>query len=305
MGVVGVGYLGRIHAEKYARIPEAELVGLVDIDEGRCREVADCIGCQPFFTHRDLVDRVEAVSIAVPTVYHYQIARDFLRGGVDVLLEKPIASSVSEARELNALAHEREVIFQIGHLERFNGAWQAMDGVLQDPFFIEAYRVSPFTGRGIDVDVVLDLMIHDIDIVLSIVDSDVEKIEATGKTFYSEFVDVASARIWFQNGCVAQMSASRVAQEKMRRMTILQRDAHLAVDYLQQSLLITRKGPGGEISVSEVVQKNDPLELQLKSFLQSVRNRRTPVVSGEDGQRALEVCLLISGSVKNGVQRLG
>jgi predicted dehydrogenase len=295
VGVVGVGYLGKIHAEKYAHIPEAELIGVVDIDKGRCEEVAAHTNCQPFYHHGDLLGHVEAVSIAVPTLSHYHIAKDFFLAGIDVLLEKPISASVQEAQELNPLAKEKGVIFQIGHLERFNGALAVMNGVLKNPLFIESYRLSPFSGRGTDVDVILDLMIHDIDIILSILGSDIERVEAVGMPFCSSQIDVAHARILFKGGCVAHISASRIAQERLRKMIILQKDSYLAVDYMKQSLMITRRGKKGKegVQVDEVVRENDPLETQLKAFLQSVRERTPPVVSGEDGQRALEVAFQI------------
>jgi predicted dehydrogenase len=295
VGVVGVGYLGKLHAEKYAYIPEAELIGVADIDKGRCEEVAAHTNCLPFYHHRDLLGQVEAVSIAVPTLSHYHIAKDFFLAGVDVILEKPITATVQEAQELNALAQKRGVIFQIGHLERFNGALAAMNGVLENPLFIESYRLSPFSGRGTDVDVILDLMIHDIDIILSILGSEIEGIEAVGVPFSSSQIDVAHARLVFKDGCVAHISASRIAQERLRKMVILQQGSHLAIDYMKQSLVVTRKDAKRieGIQVEEVVRENDPLERQLKAFLKSVRERTPPVVSGEDGQRALEVALQI------------
>jgi predicted dehydrogenase len=305
VGVIGVGYLGRIHAEKYTRIPEAEVVGVVDIDEVRCREVAACTNCRPFYHHLDFLDQVDAVSIAVPTRFHYQVAKDFLMGGVDVLLEKPIAASVREARELNALAQERGLVLQIGHLERFNGAVAAMNGILKNPLLIESYRLSPFTGRGLDVDVILDLMIHDIDIILNIVCSEVVGVEAIGMPFLSSQIDVASARIAFRDGCVAHLSASRIAQERLRKMVILQRDAHLAVDYMKQSLLVTWRREDGMRGAmgEEVVRENDPLEMELRAFLKSVRGRTTPVVTGEDGQRALEVALQIVDVINTSLKK--
>lgn len=293
--MIGVGYLGKIHAEKYAHMPEVELIGVVDVDKGRCQEVAAHTNCQPFYHHRDLLSRVEAVSIAVPTISHYPITKDVFLAGVDVLLEKPITATVQEAQELNALAMERGVIFQIGHLERFNGALAAMNGALKGPLFIESYRLSPFLGRGTDVDVILDLMIHDIDIILSILGSDIEEVEAVGMPLCSSHIDVAHARILFKGGCVAHLSASRIAQEKLRTMVILQKDSYLAVDYIKQSLMITRRGEeGGEgAQVDEVVREHDPLETQLRAFVQSVRERTPPLVSGEDGQQALKVALQI------------
>jgi len=304
VGVVGVGYLGKIHAEKYARIPEAELIGVVDIDKGRCDAAAAQASCRPLYHHHDLLGRVEAVSIAVPTCSHYGVTKDFLAAGVNVLLEKPITATVPEARELNALAKERGAIFQIGHLERFNGALEAMNGVLKSPLLIESYRLSPFSGRGIDVDVILDLMIHDIDIILSIVDSEIERVEAVGMPLCSPHIDVAHASIFFKNNCVAHLSASRIAQERLRKMVILQKDSYLSVDYMKQSLTITRRGKRGraEIEVNETVRKNDPLEKQLKAFLQSVRQRTAPLVTGEDGQRALEVALQIAAVIDKAAQ---
>jgi predicted dehydrogenase len=299
VGVVGVGYLGKIHAEKYARIPEAELIGVVDIDKGRCDAAAAQASCRPLYRHHDLLGRVEAVSIAVPTCSHYGVTKDFLAAGVHVLLEKPITATVPEAQELNALAKERGAIFQIGHLERFNGALETMNGVLKSPLLIESYRLSPFSGRGIDVNVILDLMIHDIDIILSIVGSEIERVEAVGMPLCSPHIDVAHASILFKNGCVAHLSASRIAQEGLRKMVILQKDSCLSVDYMKQSLTITRRGKGERagIEVDETVRKNDPLEKQLKAFLQSVRQRTSPLVTGEDGQRALEVALQIAAVI--------
>lgn len=293
VGVVGVGYLGKIHADKYARIPEAELIGVADIDKGRCQEVAARTNCQPFYHHRDLLGLVEAVSIAVPTLSHYAVTKDFLAAGVDCLLEKPITATVQEARELNTLANERGTIFQIGHLERFNGALQGMNGVLKSPLLIESYRISPFSGRGMDVDVILDLMIHDIDIILSMVKSEIERVEAVGMPFCSPHTDVAHASIIFKNGCVAHLSTSRIAQERLRKMVILQKDSYLSVDYMRQSLTITQRGKEG-IDVREIVQENDPLEKELTAFLQSCRGRTRPLVTGEDGQRALEVAIQIA-----------
>ncbi len=293
IGVVGVGYLGKIHAEKYSHIPEAELIGVVDSDTRRCQEVAAHTHCQSFYHHQDLLGRVEAVSIAVPTLSHYAVTKDFLAAGVDCLLEKPITTTLPEARELNTLAKQKGTIFQIGHLERFNGALAAMNGVIENPLLIESYRLSPFSGRGIDVDVILDLMIHDIDIILSIVGSEIERVEAVGRPFCSPHIDVAHACIFFKNGCVAHLSASRIAQERLRKMIILQKDSYLSVDYMRQSLTITRRGKEG-IDVRETVQENDPLEKELTAFLQSCRGRARPLVTGEDGQRALEVAIQVA-----------
>jgi predicted dehydrogenase len=305
VGVVGVGYLGKIHAEKYAHIPAAELIGVADSDQTRCQEVAAQTNSQPFYHHRDLLGQVEAVSIAVPTLSHYGVTKDFLMAGVDCLLEKPITATVAEARELNALAKARNAVFQIGHLERFNGAVEAMNGVLRSPLLIESYRFSPYSGRGMDVHVILDLMIHDIDIILSIVGSEIERVEAVGRPFCSPHIDVAHACIFFKNGCVAHLSASRIAPERLRKMVILQKDSYLSVDYMKQSLTITRKGKEGRagIEVQEAVQENDPLEKELTAFLRSVRERTPPRVTGEDGQRALEVTIQIADVIGRALKK--
>jgi predicted dehydrogenase len=307
VGVVGVGYLGKIHAQKYAHLPEAELIAVVDIDRGFCQEVAAQTNCRPLSDYHDLVNIVEAVSIAVPTSSHYLVAKDFLQAGVDVLVEKPVTATVQEAQELNVLAQEKGAIFQVGHLERFNGALAAMNGVLNSPLLIESYRMSPFPGRGIDVNVILDLMIHDIDIILSILGSDIEKVEAVGIPFCSPHIDIAHARLCFKGGCVAHLSASRISQERVRKMVILQKDSYLSVDYLQQRLMVIRKGKEGVggVQVEEVARENDPLEAQLKAFLQSVRKRTTPVVTGEDGQRALQVALQIADAIDKAMKAKG
>jgi predicted dehydrogenase len=300
VGVVGVGYFGQFHAEKYSRMEGVELIGLVDVDPSRAREVA-----QRFRTHRfsktsDLYGKIQAVSIAVPTHLHHSIARDFFLQGIDVLLEKPIATTVAEANELIQLAESKNLIFQVGHLERFNGALSAVGGILQNPFMIESYRTGPYTGRGIDVDVVLDLMVHDIDIVLSLVPSNVKYFHASGKSVVSPTLDIAHAQIEFENGCRANLVANRVSEEKVRKARILQPDGILSLDYLHQTASFSRNvaSPGKERAPETIpeqipIQKVDLLERETHSFIESVRNRKTAHVSGKDGKRALEVALQI------------
>jgi len=293
VGVVGVGYLGRLHAEKYARSAEAQLVGLVDIDEGRCRTLADTTSCEPMCHHRDLIGKVDAVSIAVPTLQHFEVARDFLEAGIHVLIEKPIAASSEEAKALNVMACHAGVVFQVGHLERFNGALLAARDAIEAPVFIDARRLSPFTGRGVDVDIVLDLMIHDIDIILTLVSSTISRIDAVGQSFYTDHHDVMHARISFANGCVADLTANRIAQERVRTMTVVQSDGYLELNYLTKTASVTRKSGDGEISTWQEVHENDQLEVELRAFLKSIREQSSPVVSGEDGAKALDVALEI------------
>ena len=300
VGVVGVGYFGQFHAEKYAKIEEAELVGVVDIDASRAREVAKRYRTQPFEHPTDLFNKVQAVSIAVPTPFHHSITKDFFLHGIDVLLEKPISNTSEEADELTGLAESKGLIFQMGHLERFNGALSGIEGRVQDPRFIESHRLGPFSGRGAEVDVVLDLMIHDLDIVLSLVRSRVKSLQAVGIPILTRYPDIANARIEFENGCIASLTASRVSKEKVRKTRVFQSDGIFSIDYLSQKLFLSKKkGPleGGkvpEMVTEEIpVRKIDLLEAEIRSFLQSVRDRKPVRVSGLDGKRALGLALQI------------
>jgi len=300
VGVVGVGYFGQFHAEKYAKMKGVELVGVADVDLSRSKEIAKKYQTQSFFHHADLFDRVQAVSIAVPTPLHYSIAKDFLLQGIDVLIEKPISNTLEEADELIGLAESKGLILQVGHLERFNGALFALEGIVQNPFFIESHRLSPFLGRATDVNVVLDLMIHDIDIILSLVNSQVKQSQAVGIPILTRHLDIANARIEFENGCSANLTVSRVSKEKIRRTRIFQSDGTVSIDYLSQKVSFSKKviHPGRE-EIPEIVTKEIPvkkvdlLENEIRSFLQSVRDRKNARVSGWDGKRALEVALQI------------
>ena len=300
IGVVGVGYFGQFHAEKYAKIEETELVGVVDIDASRAREIAQRYRAQPFEHHTDLFNKVQAVSIAAPTPFHYSIAKDFFLKGIDVLLEKPISNTLEEADELTGLAESRGLIFQIGHLERFNGALSGIEGRVHHPRFIESHRLGPYSGRGAEVDVVLDLMIHDLDIMLTLVKSRVKSLQAVGIPILTPYPDIANARIEFQNGCIASLTASRVSKEKVRETRIFRPEGILSMDYLSQRLFLSKKqGPFEEGKVPEMVMEEIPVnkidlvEAEIRSFLQSVRNRKPARVSGLDGKRALELALQI------------
>lgn len=300
MGVVGVGYFGQFHAEKYDRMEEVELVGVVDIDSSRANEIAKRYRTQPFFHHSDLFDKVQAVSIAVPTPFHHSITKDFLLQGIDVLLEKPIANTLEEADELIRLAESRGLIFQVGHLERFNGAFFAVEKIVQNPFFIESNRLGPFSGREIDIDVVLDLMVHDIDIILSLVNSKVKGVHAIGIPILTRQLDIANAWIEFENGCTANLAVSRVSKEKTRKTRIFQPNGILSIDYLFQKASFSKKvGNPRKEEIPEMVTKEIPvnkvdlLEAEIHSFLQSVRDRKKARVSGWDGKRVLELALQI------------
>ncbi len=299
VGVVGVGYLGQFHAEKYAKMEGVELAGVVDIDPFRAREIARRAHTQPFFQHSELFKRTRVVSIAVPTPLHYPIAKDFLLHGQDVLLEKPICRSLEEADELIHLAESKGLILQVGHLERFNGALSALQGRVHDPLFIESRRLGPFTGRETEINVVLDLMIHDIDIALTLVQSKPRRIQAVGLPVATRLIDVANARIEFDSGCTADLTASRVSDEKTRRTRIFQADGILSIDYLFQKASFSKKSVSGEGGVPRMVTKRIPvervdlLEREIRAFLKAVRDRDKIPVSGREGRRALEVALQI------------
>ena len=300
VGVVGVGYFGQFHAEKYAKLEGVELVGVVDINTSRARDIAKRYRTQPFDHHAHLLNKVQAVSIAAPTSFHYSMTKDFFLQGIDVLLEKPISNTLEEADELIRLAASQGLIFQVGHLERFNGALSDLMGRVQHPRFIESHRLGPFSGRGADVDVVLDLMIHDIDFILSQVKSKVKAFQAVGIPILTHTSDIANACIEFENGCTASLTASRVSNEKIRKTRIVQRDGILSIDYLSQKLTLSKRGiPLEEGEIPEMVteeipvQKIDLLEAEIRSFLQSVRDRKRARVSGLDGKRALALALQI------------
>lgn len=300
--VIGVGYLGRFHAQKYRDHAEATLVGVVDASPARSAEVAAEVGCPAFTDYRELFGRVDLVSIAVPTQYHHAVARDCLAHGIHVLLEKPITQTVAEADELIGLAGERGLVLQVGHLERFNPAVRALQGVLKNPLFIESHRLAPFKPRGTDVNVVLDLMIHDIDILLSLVGHPVTTVNSVGVPVLSGEVDIANARLQFANGCVANVTASRASRETMRKVRIFQQDAYITIDYQNRSIAIYRRQPGAnlipglpDIAVEErTFAQGDALRDEIDAFVSAVRDDTPPVVSGEDGKRALEVATQIS-----------
>ena len=287
VGVVGVGRWGRLHARKYSSIPEVELVAVVDINRERAEEVASEVGSRPYYHHHEILGKVDAVSIATPTYTHYTIAKDFLEEGVDVLLEKPMATTPHEAKELEELASRKGLILQIGHLERFNGAVEALDGFLSFPLSVESWRMAPCDGRGTDVSVVLDLMIHDIDLLLHLVPLEIERVEAQGTAVFTPLPDVAQANLRFSGGCVANLFASRVAPEKVRKMLIHQPGAHLVVDFVKQRLWVARKGGG--VRLEEKGGQRDSRYAEIETFLRCVRRRIPPLVSAADGRRALEI----------------
>ena len=299
--VIGVGYLGRFHAQKYAALPDAELVAVVDVDRSTAEAVANECDTQALTDYQELLDKVDAVSIVVPTQLHYEVAKAFLQSGTHVLLEKPITTTVAEADELIEIADRSGLVLQVGHLERFNSAVMALEGVLAQPLFIESHRLAAFKPRGTDVSVVLDLMIHDIDIIQNLVGSPIADIHANGVSVLTDEVDIANARLEFENGCVANVTASRVSMKAQRKMRIFQNDAYISIDFQDKILSVHRKGDGEmfpgipEITSEESIFENsDAIMAEAEAFLGAIRNGTRPPVSGREGRQALATALRIT-----------
>jgi predicted dehydrogenase len=294
VGVIGVGYLGRFHAQKYAAQPGVQLVAVVDSDAERALEIATEFHTTALTDHRALLGQVDCVSIAVPTQLHCEIAREFLQHGIDVLVEKPLTATAAEGEQLVRLAEQQHCLLQVGHLERFNPALRSLTGILTAPRFIECHRVAPFVERGTDVDVIRDLMIHDLDVILSLVRSPVTSLEAFGVQVLTATPDIANVRLRFASGCIANITASRVALKRERKMRVFQPDTYLVVDYGEHRIRICRREPGAQVGdlpnltfEEREVGGEDALEEEIRAFLRAVRKRSAPVVSGRDGLQAL------------------
>jgi len=312
VGVVGVGYLGQFHAEKYAGLEETHLAAVADVDLDRAKQVAESFPCPAFSSHRDLIGRVDAVSVVVPTPEHYQVARDFLEAGIHVLVEKPMTATLEEADSLIRLAKARNLILQVGHLERFNPAVVAARRHVSQPLFVESHRLASFTERGTEVDVILDLMIHDIDIILSLVPSPLEDLRVGGVRVLTPRTDIANVRLEFANGCTANVTASRISAKRMRKIRIFQPDSYLSIDCAEKEVDLFHRLPDQdangfpEIEYQRLpVADTDPLEEQLLAFSESVKTGRQPLVNGEAGRRALEVATRVSELIQNRMQRMG
>jgi len=310
VGVVGIGYLGRFHVEKYAAIPEAQIVGLVDVIPAKAEELAEKTKTRVFSSHRDLLGKVDAVSVVVPTDQHYPVSRDFLEAGCDVLVEKPITATLQEAEDLIRLARKKGRILQVGHVERFNPAVLAAREKVRAPIFIESHRLTPFRGRGTEVDVVLDLMIHDLDIILSFVRSSAKNIHAVGIPVLSEKVDIANTRVEFEGGCVANITASRISFEDRRRIRIFQPDTYLTLDYGSKEITLYHRAFSPEsqrfqISAEQIeVAPGDALEKEIRAFVHSSLTRMPPEVSGEDGKNALDMAMRINRQIQENIQKI-
>ena len=302
--VIGCGHFGRFHAEKHRDLPGADLVAVVDRDLERAQAVADAAGTGALSDPSDLVGRVDGVSVVVPTRDHHQVAGPLLDAGIHVLIEKPIAGTLDEAGDLIERAAAAGCVLQVGHLERFNPAILALEDVIDQPQFIESHRIAPFKPRGTDVDVILDLMIHDIDLIQHLIGRPLLSVDAVGVPVLSAHDDIANARLHFEGGCVVNVTASRVSLKSERRMRLFQKNAYISIDFQSRQATIARRGEGEMFpGVPDVrlehrqFEPNDALSLEIQAFLDAVQGRRAVAVTGEDGLEALRTALRITSSM--------
>ena len=310
---MGVAHLGQHHARIYSQMKGVDLLCVVDIDGSRAKAVARQCESKPKNNYRRIDDVLDAVSIAVPTQSHFEIAQYFLSKGINVLLEKPIAKSLEEAEQLAELAEKSGVILQIGHVERFNPAVVALSKRVASPKYIESHRLGPFAARGTDVDVILDLMIHDLDVILSLVSSPLVRIQAVGVPVISDHVDIANVRLEFEDGCVANMNTSRVSLTRMRKIRVFQQDAYFSLDCAKQELVAIRlkrdtpsrlTGLPFKVAREKVkLKKQEPLKVELESFIDCIEEKKPPLVSAQEGVRALKVALKINAEIKQAIQK--
>jgi len=311
VGVIGVGHLGEYHVQKYKAMSDVNLMGVVDSNPDRADEIAKRYGVKAFDGHEKLLDMVDAVSLAVPTEMHFEVAMDILSRGIHLLIEKPITYELDPADTMVNMAREKGLVFQVGLVERFNPAVVMMESLLNRPVFIESHRMNEFTTRGIDVDVVLDLMIHDLDIILHNVPSEVEEVHAVGMSVITGKTDVANARIVFEDGTMANLTASRVSSKTLRKIRAFQPDAYLSVNCLKRKISVIRL----DVEVKDLNEfpqltpdttefpGRDPLADEIASFVNAVMTRSEPVVSGDDGRKVLKVALDIIGQIERGQRR--
>lgn len=311
VAVVGAGYFGRFHADHYSRNPRAKLVAVVDTNEERARAVATEFGAEPAFDYRSIFGRVDAVSVAVPTPLHYQIAHAMLDAGVHILVEKPITDSMESASTLASLAEARGLVLQVGHIERFSSSYNTLAKVITQPLYFESYRIAPWKNRGVEVDVILDLMIHDIDMIIGLVDSPVIKVDAVGTPVLGQRIDVANARITFASGCVANVTASRVAYKTERRMRVFARKQYLSCDLGEGRITGYRlrgdpmtQGLAAIAMESYEIPKQDSLANEIEAFLGCITTGTKPLVDGRAGCEALRVASLINESIEEHLQKV-
>jgi predicted dehydrogenase len=328
IAVIGVGHLGKEHARIYSDMPDVSLAGIVDISKKKGEEVAQRYNTKYYSSYKEILDKVNAASVAVPTKSHYEITKELLKNGIPVLVEKPMTGTLSEAEELIRLSKSNNTVLQPGYVERFNPAIQAIQKLNVSLKFIECHRLSPFTFRSVDIGVVLDLMIHDIDIILYLSKSKVKKIDAVGVNVISNKEDIANARIQFENGCVANITASRVSFEPMRKIRLFSEDSYISLDYQKQEAMIYKKSPkltlksinvedrdvstikdlksfvfGDLLKIERIKMDNqEPLKKEIESFVNCIKNGKNPVVSGEEGVEAIKTANIINDEIKKNLE---
>ena len=307
--VIGVGYLGRFHAQKYAQMEGVDLVGVVDVSPERAQDVAKEVGTDAYTDIHEIVGKIDAASVVVPTIHHHEVAKILFSHGIHCMLEKPISTTVEEADELISLAKEQGLILQVGHLERFNPAIKVLEAKVTHPLFIEAHRLSGFKDRATDVDVVLDLMIHDLEIILALVHSPLKEIRAVGVPVLTPKVDIANTRLIFENGCTANLTASRISLQDMRRIRVFQPGAYISADCAERkSLVVTRDLSAGPMAAIRPEFKThegtDMLYDELESFVRAVQGLEKPKVTGEAGRSALKLALDINARIMQGLNTL-
>jgi len=298
-GVAGVGYLGQHHARIYSELETVELTGVFEVDDARAEEICSKYDCQRFTTLEALAEACDAVSVVVPTDRHHEVAIPLLAGGCHLLIEKPICQNLDEAADILKAAKTAGLLVQVGHIEHFNPVMSFLEEAVSAPKFITADRLAPFQPRGTEVGVVLDLMIHDIGIVLQLVNSPVERVDSVGVTVLSKTEDIANARIQFENGCVANLNVSRVSSKKVREIRVFQPSGYLSLDFMNQAGHVVNVGAGGLEKTEVPIEKGEPLKLELASFAESVRERKSPKVGGELGKTALELAIAITEQIRS------
>ena len=302
IAVIGIGYLGEFHAQKYKANEDADLIGIVDTNKQRSEEISNKIGVKSYNDYKSIIDQVDAVSIVVPTNLHYKIAKFFIENKKHVLIEKPFASNTAEARKLKNISEKNQTILQIGHLERFNKAFIELKDKVKNPLFIECNRISPFKIRGTEVDVIMDLMIHDLDIIMSINKSKIKNIHASGISVLTNKTDIANARIVFEDNCVCNLSSSRISDKIERKMRVFQKNSYFSLDYQNSSLGTYKKIKNKNVISIEKKEKsfpqNDSLKDEIDSFVKCIKNNKKAVVDASDGLNALTYALKISNLIK-------
>ena len=302
IAVIGIGYLGEFHAQKYKANKNADLIGIVDTNKQRSEEISNKIGVKSYNDYKSIINQVDAVSIVVPTNLHYKIAKFFIENKKHVLIEKPFASNAAEARKLKKISEKNKTILQIGHLERFNKAFVELKDKVKNPLFIECNRISPFKIRGTEVDVIMDLMIHDLDIIMSINKSKIKNIQASGISVLTSKTDIANARIVFEDNCVCNLSSSRISDKIERKMRVFQKNSYFSLDYQNSSLGTYKKIKNKNVVSIEKKEnsfpQNDSLKDEIDSFVKCIKNNKKAVVDASDGLNALTYALKISNLIK-------